>query len=445
MEYALIGEKLGHSFSVPIHNAFGNPDYVLKEIPRDELRVFLEKKDFKGLNVTIPYKQDVMPYCILDEAAKEIGAVNTIVNRNGELYGYNSDAYGLEALLDRTVGEKTDAESAAKSADKDYCLRADLTGWKAVILGAGGTAKTATFVLGKKNVSEITILARDVDKAKKGMKGKPVSFASITEIPEEILEKTDIIINTTPVGMFPNADFAPVNISDFRNLKCVIDVVYNPLTTKLIADAKRAGIPAANGLYMLVMQAFRAEELFFEQNGGIRNGAITGENVLSDLQNQLTNVVLIGMPGCGKSTIGTILAKKLNRELVDTDAAFEETYRMSPAKCIQTEGEEEFRRKETVVVKETGSVCGRIIATGGGVVTRKENIDSLKQNGILVYIKRDVKNLSSDGRPLSQGDGAIERLFEARKKLYEDAADVIVEVQENDAGSTADSICDSII
>ena len=235
MKYGLIGEKLGHSFSVPIHNAFGNADYILKELPRDGLEDFLQKKDFEGLNVTIPYKQDVMPYCVLDDAAKEIGAVNTIVNRNGVLYGYNTDAYGLEALIDQTAGQRDEQENEENISERP----ADFSGMKTVILGAGGTAKTAAYVLKKKNASEITILARDLNKAERTMEGKNLKFASITQIPDEILKETEIIINTTPVGMFPNSEQAPVNISDFRKLKCVIDVVYNPLTTKLIADAKK--------------------------------------------------------------------------------------------------------------------------------------------------------------------------------------------------------------
>jgi shikimate dehydrogenase len=408
LNYGLIGEKLGHSFSVPIHNAFGNPDYVLKEIPRDELVQFLEAGDFKGLNVTIPYKQDVMPFCTLDEAAAQIGAVNTLVVKDGKIFGYNTDAYGLSSMMDLAYGVED----------------VDFTGKNAVILGAGGTAKTALYVLRSKHVASVTVLARDVQKAKESLNSDGVTFESITEPSADVCNRTDIIVNTTPVGMFPKADAVPVDLSLFPHVSAVFDVIYNPLTTKLIAKAKQRNLVAANGLYMLVMQAYKAELLF-----GL-TPAQAGQKVYEDLRKRLENTVLIGMPGSGKSTIGKLLSEKCGKEFIDTDEEFTKTYGITPGDCIKTEGEEAFRLKETEVVKTVSAKTGCIIATGGGVVTRPENIEALKQNGIIVYLKRDIANLSSEGRPLSQGDGAIEKLFEKRSPLYEAAADRVIEVKE---------------
>lgn len=454
MKYGLIGEKLGHSFSVPIHNAFGNPEYVLREIPKDELEHFLKQQDFEGLNVTIPYKQDVMPYCILDDAAKEIGAVNTIVKKDGVLYGYNTDAYGLASLMDRTLGKQ---EEAAEFTN----------GESAVILGAGGTCKTAIYVLRQKKVKTIYVLARDVDKAEKILAGKDVKVYPIErgEGYPECIKNAEILVNTTPVGMYPKADGMPVELRDFTNLKCVFDVVYNPLTTKLVQEARELGIPSANGLYMLVMQAAFAENLFYDGNIGLHNfcseipGELPGNERETELRRIMTesgeqeyqrilckqmNLVLIGMPGSGKSTVGKLLSEILNRELVDTDTEFEKEYSVTPAKCIETEGEAEFRNKETEVVRKVSARNGLVIATGGGVVTRLVNIKLCKQNGIVVYIKRDITKLSSEGRPLSKGDGAIEKLYEARKNLYEQAADYIFEVAEENPEMTAENILNRI-
>ena len=440
MKYGLIGEKLGHSFSVSIHNAFGNPDYVLHEIPRDELDEFMRKKDFLGINVTIPYKQDVMKYCVLDEAAKEIGAVNTIVNRDGVLYGYNTDAFGLSAMMDFAICGKCAKREECRNSESDF------SGKNAVILGAGGTAKTARYVLGKKNIDSVTLLARNVEKARESFSGKDVSVASIEgELPENV-KNAEIVVNTTPVGMYPKNDGVPVSLDDFTNLECVFDVVYNPLTTLLVAEAEEKGISAANGLYMLVMQALMAERLFFPEDNGLHkfgshnyslHNNEFGEAVYQNLRKKLTNIVLIGMPGSGKSTLGQILSETLDREFADTDTEFEKAFGTAPGAFIEAEGEEEFRKKETETVRKIAARNSLIIATGGGIVTRPENIRACKQNGILVYIKRDISNLSSDGRPLSKGDGAIEKLYEARKDLYEGAADYIVEADEGDAENTA--------
>ena len=426
LTYGLIGEKLGHSFSVPIHVSFGNPAYVLKEIPKDELKVFMEEKAFKGLNVTIPYKQDVMPYCILDEAAAEIGAVNTIVNKNGELYGYNTDAFGLSAMMDLAMGQEN----------------VDFSGKKAVILGGGGTAKTATYVLSRKNAKKITLLVRDVKKASPDFAGKNVEIVSISEIPDDIFKETEILINTTPVGMYPIVDASPVDIEKFESLCGVFDVVYNPLCTKLVGDARKLSIPAANGLYMLVMQALKAEWLFHEgadskEDFKLMPALQDGERLYNDLVANLTNIVFVGMPGSGKTTMAKKLAGDLKREYTDTDDEFVKDHNMTPAECIEKNGEADFRVKETMTVKKTALKNRLVIATGGGVVTRPENVEALKQNGKVVYIKRDIENLSSFGRPLSQGDGAIEKLYESRKKLYEEAADVTVEVVEGDIEATA--------
>ena len=414
MNYGLIGEKLGHSFSVPIHNAFGNPDYVLKEIPRDALAGFLKAGDFKGLNVTIPYKQDVMPFCVLDEAAAKIGAVNTLVCKEGKIFGYNTDAYGLSSMMDLAYGEKN----------------TDFTGKNAVILGAGGTAKTALYVLRSKKIASVTVLARDVKKAKENLNDEAVAFESITEPSQDVCLRTDIIVNTTPVGMFPKADAVPVDLPLFPNLSAVFDVIYNPLTTKLIAQAKKRNLIAANGLYMLVMQAYKAEQLF-----GLTS-AQPGQKVYEDLKKRLENTVLIGMPGSGKTTIGKRLSQSCGKEFVDTDEEFTKTYGITPGECIKAEGEKAFRVKESEVVRAVSAKTSCIIATGGGVVTVPVNMEYLKQNGTVVYLKRGTENLSSEGRPLSQGDGAIENLFRVRSPLYEAAADRIADVAEGDIDKT---------
>ena len=419
LTYALIGEKLGHSFSVPIHAAFGNPEYVLKEIPREGLDAFLTEKNFLGLNVTIPYKQDVMPYCVLDDAAKEIGAVNTIVNKNGTLYGSNTDAYGLSKMMDRALGVEN----------------ADFSGKNAVILGSGGTAKTASYVLKEKHASKITVLARNTEKAKAVMAGKDVEVLPIHSIGSDIYKNTEILVNTTPVGMFPHADEMPVGLDSFTNLKGVFDVIYNPLCTKLVAQAAKRGIPAANGLYMLVMQALKAEVLF-----GKNPQSMDGERVERDLYKNLQNIVLIGMPGSGKSTLGKALAESMKRGFVDTDEEFLKEHGITPGACIEKFGEEIFREKEMQTVRRISLLNHMVIATGGGVVTRPVNVDALKQNGKVVYIKRDIRNLSSEGRPLSMGEGVIEALYEKRKSLYESAADVIYEIKEGDVKGCVEEI-----
>ena len=454
MKYGLIGEKLGHSFSVPIHNALGNPDYELREIPRGELKAFLEEGDFQGLNVTIPYKQDVIPFCETDEAAREIGAVNTIVCRNQKLYGYNTDAYGLSALIGRTLGAQGSSDKPVSGEERSFDdgngendeLSADLRGMTAVILGAGGTAKTALYVLRRMGADRVIILARNTEKAAEEFRGKiekdRVQISGMETIESRILEDANILVNTTPVGMYPRGGIAPVDVSKFTNLKAVIDVVYNPLTTKLVVDAKKLGIPAANGLFMLVMQALRAEQIFFDENPGMTESLTyeKGKEVYINLLRKQTNLVLVGMPGSGKSTLGKYLSERMKRELVDTDEVFEQKFATFPGTFIELHGEDEFRKCETEAVKIASEKCGVVIATGGGVVTRPENIELLKQNGKIVYIKRELAFLSSDGRPLSKGDGAIEKLFEKRKALYEEAADFVAEVKEEQISTTGEEI-----
>ena len=418
--YALIGEKLGHSFSVPIHNAFGNNDYSLKEIPRDELDAFMLKREFKGINVTIPYKQAVMPYCVLDEAAEEIGAVNTIVNKEGKLYGYNTDAFGLSEMMNEAVG-----------GDESF-----FEGRNAVILGAGGTAKTAAYVLRSKGVKQITVLARNTDKALEEMSGKCDLVESIANPSVEVRKNAEILVNTTPVGMYPNMDKTPVELSDFPNLRAVFDVIYNPLTTDLVAEAKKRNLFAANGLYMLICQAKKAEELFEVEGMEVTDS----EDVLKDLKQNLTNIVLTGMPGSGKSTVGKILAEMTGKKFADSDEAFEDRFHLSPAQCIETNGEDEFRDREEEVISLLSAGNHTVIATGGGAVLREHNRKALQRNGFIVYIQRDLSNLSTKGRPLSSGDGRIAKLYEERKAIYEGLADFVVTVKEGDPAQTAKEI-----
>ena len=419
-KYALIGEKLGHSFSVPIHNAFGNDDYTLTEIPKEELDAFMQKREFEGINVTIPYKQAVMPYCILDEAAKEIGAVNTIVNKGGTLYGYNTDAYGLNEMMD----DATNGDASV------------FQGKNAVILGAGGTAKTAAYVLRNKGVKQITVLARNIEKAKDEMAGKCDCVESIENLPAQICENADILVNTTPVGMYPNVDRKPVELSDFPNLCAVFDVIYNPLTTDLVAEAKERNLFAANGLYMLVCQAKKAEELFAVEGMQMAGS----KDVLAGLKKNLTNIVLIGMPGSGKSTVGKLLAEMTGKEFADSDEVFEEEFGISPGACIETNGEEDFREKEESVIAKLSSKNQKVLATGGGAVKRTSNRKAMKRNGFVVYLQRDLSALSTQGRPLSMGEGRLQKLYEERKAIYEGLADLCICVSEGNPEGTAEEI-----
>lgn len=388
MEYGLLGEKLGHSFSPQLHKALAGYDYQLIPTPPDQLEQLFSKRDFRGLNVTIPYKQAVIPLCDeVDESASLIGAVNTVVNRNGRLIGYNTDLDGLIYLANSTGVE--------------------LSGKKVLILGSGGTSRTAQAAVKLLGATEIVVISRS------GQNNYQTLYRHAD---------AQVLINTTPVGMFPDCGTSPVSLKDFPNLTGVLDVVYNPLRTALYLQAAARSIPCACGLPMLVAQAKRAAELFTDTS--IPDSRI--DEVLTILRAQLENIVLIGMPGCGKSSIGQALAQKLGRKWIDLDKMIEERAGKSIPEIFSQDGEHTFRTLESKCVQEAGSQTGCVISTGGGVVTRAENYRPLHQNGVIIHLARDLSKLPKDGRPISQRI-ELHLLWQKRKSLYEQFADFVIE------------------
>ena len=397
MEYGLIGEKLGHSFSREIHNLLASYTYDLKELPKNELDTFMKSRNFKGVNVTIPYKESVIPYLDeIDEAAKAIGAVNTIVNREGRLIGYNTDFYGMrELLLSRSI-----------RIEKRFVA----------VLGTGGTSKTACAVAKSLGASRIVRVSRN-----------PHSDGDISYDELEAI-KTDIqiIINTTPVGMYPNENCAPLDIDGFSALEGVVDAIYNPLRTKLISDARARQIRAAGGLYMLVAQAARAAELFT----GDCNMMQKNEKAYCSILKNKQNIVLVGMPGSGKSTLGRMLAKKTGKAFYDSDSEIEKQTGMCIPDYFSKYGEDGFRAIETDVIKRLSLLGGIVIATGGGAVIRSENIDSLAKNGIIVYLDRQISDIKiTSNRPLTRSVDDLKKKYYERHEMYEKSADITVMVK----------------
>ena len=397
MEYGLIGEKLGHSFSREIHNLLASYTYDLKELPKNELDTFMKSRNFKGINVTIPYKESVIPYLDeIDEAAKAIGAVNTIVNREGRLIGYNTDFYGMrELLLSRSI-----------RIEKRFVA----------VLGTGGTSKTACAVSKSLGASRIVRVSRN-----------PHSDGDISyDELEAIKTNIQIIINTTPVGMYPNENCAPLDIDGFSALEGVVDAIYNPLRTKLISDARARQIRAAGGLYMLVAQAARAAELF---TGDCNMMQKTEKAYCSILKNK-QNIVLVGMPGSGKSTLGRMLAKKTGKAFYDSDSEIEKQTGMCIPDYFSKYGEDGFRAIETDVIKRLSLLGGIVIATGGGAVIRSENIDSLAKNGIIVYLDRPISDIKiTSNRPLTRSVDDLKKKYYERHEMYEKSADITVMVK----------------
>ncbi len=393
MIYGCIGEKLGHSFSKEIHAKIADYKYELCEIEKQNLDVFMQTRDFKAINVTIPYKQAVIPHLYyISDTAKKIGAVNTIVNKDGKLYGYNTDFYGMSKLI-----SKAGINFGGK------CV---------LICGSGGTSKTAYAVAE-------SLGAKKIIKASRSEKDGFVTYHQLKNLKDEI----EIIINTTPAGMFPNSDTTCVDVSDFKNLCGVIDAVYNPLTTRLVREARNLGIKAECGLYMLVAQAVRASEIFLDTEYPDE----IYDNIYNEILSSKRSVVLVGMPGCGKSTIGKLIAEETGKEFFDSDEEIIKQTGTAPSDIIKNHGEAYFRDIESSIIKELSDKNGVIIATGGGAVLRSENVTNLKKNGILVFLDRDISTIVPTlDRPLSCDADKLKKLYDSRYPIYTSVADVII-------------------
>ena len=387
--YGLLGRKLGHSWSVPIHTALGCEGYRLIELEPEALGAFLAQENIGGLNVTIPYKLDVMPLCdVIDEAAKAIGSVNTLVRRaDGKLYAWNTDACGFQWMA-RRAG-------------------ITFTGRKVLVLGSGGASRTAVAVSRAAGARETIVISRSGEH----------NYENLSRHAD-----AEIIVNTTPVGMYPKTGESPVDLATFPACRGVLDVVYNPRRTALLLQAEALGIPCSDGLPMLVAQAKAAEEHFF--NRSIPDSE--NERILSQLRQETTNMVLIGMPGCGKTTVGQALASLTGREAVDIDQRIVEKAGCSIPEIFAAEGEAGFRALEREVTAEAGKGAGKIILTGGGVVKDPRNYASLHQNGRIYHLSRDLELLPTDGRPLSQG-ADLAAMWAERAPMYQRFRDVMIE------------------
>jgi len=393
MKYGLIGENLSHSYSAAIHGFLGNSEYELLELPSDAVGPFLRAGDFSGVNVTIPYKELVMPLCQLDKTAKAIGSVNTIVNRAGKLAGYNTDYFGFSYMVERAG--------------------ISFAGKKVAVLGSGGASKTAACVARDGGAREIIVVSRTGED----------NYGNIGRHAD-----TDLLINTTPVGMFPGNGQLPLSLAKFPNLSAVIDVVYNPLRTKLLLAAREHGIPTVNGLPMLVAQAFRAHQLFFGMEPGGPGDNAEIEKLLQKTEKRFSNIVLIGMPGCGKTTIGAELARLRGMGFVDTDLAIEaQTGRTIPS-IINEDGEARFRELERRIIAEVAVRTNQVIATGGGSILAQGNRELLLQNGTVLFLDRALNRLATDGRPLSVDLGA---LYHRRLPIYENLCHYKIEITDS--------------
>ena len=389
MEFGLLGEHLGHSFSPAIHRQLGGYDYQLVELSPDQVGPFLQKGNFRGLNVTIPYKKTVMAYCReLSPAAERIGSVNTIVRRpDGTLYGDNTDYDGFRYLL----------QSAG----------AQVRGKK--VLGSGGASLTVRAVLADLHAGDVVTISRS----------GPDHYGNLDRHRD-----ADYIVNTTPVGMYPNTGISPVDLDQFPHCQGVFDLIYNPAKTQLLLDGERRGMLWANGLGMLVAQARAAAERFL----GTKIPEERVSEITADMEKRTRNLLLIGMPGCGKTTIGRELARRLNRPLEDVDQCIVKTAGRPIPEIFAQEGEEGFRIREHRALCEVSKESGRVIACGGGIVTRKENWAPMRQNSTVIYLRRDLSLLPTSGRPMSQAN-PVEKLYRQRAPLYEQLADLMVDNQ----------------
>ena len=388
-QYGLLGRTLGHSFSPKIHQLLGGYDYQLFEKEPEELETFLTAGDFAGLNVTIPYKRSVIPFCQeLTDQARRIGSVNTIVRRpDGTLLGHNTDYEGFLYMV-RSAG-------------------VDPAGKKALVLGSGGASLTVRTALADLGAAEVVVISRT----------GPDNYQNLDRHRDARL-----IVNATPVGMYPDTESCLLDLDRFPRCEAVLDLIYNPARTQLLLEGEKRGMVTANGLGMLVAQARGSAQLFLGRD--IPDGRVA--EITRRLEGETRNILLIGMPGCGKSTVGRALAQALGRPLADLDEEIAARAGMSIPEIFAGQGEEAFRRLEHQVLLDAARKSGTVIACGGGIVTRPENFDPMRRNSAVVFLRRDLKLLPSVGRPLSQRDGP-EKLYRQRKPLYEKAADFAVD------------------
>ena len=388
MRCGLLGEKLGHSYSPALHALFGDYDYELFEVSPDRLGDFLRVRDFQGLNVTIPYKTTMLAICDdLTETAATIGSVNTVLKQlDGSLLGDNTDAAGFEGMV--------------------WKSRIRILGRKCLVLGSGGASLSAQYVLRKLGAGEVVVISRTGEN----------NYDNLDRH-----QDAAVIVNATPVGMYPNTAASPVDLRQFPRCEGVLDLIYNPARTALLQQAETLGIPHLGGLYMLAEQARCAAQLFT----GEVIPAIRTQEAYRTLRSRMENRILVGMPGCGKSTVGRALAAQLDRPFVDTDAELEKVLHMPVGEYITHYGEEAFRKEETALLAQLGKSSGLVIATGGGGVTRPENYPHLHQNGAIFFLERALSKLPKKGRPLSL-KGSLEDMYTIRLPMYRRFADITV-------------------
>ena len=403
MKCGLLGRKLGHSYSPQIHARLADYSYSLFEKEPEELEEFLKHGDFTGINVTVPYKKAVIPY--LDELsprAKRLGAVNTVVRRDGKLIGHNTDYFGFLTMV-KTSG-------------------LEVAGKKALVLGSGGASNTAVAVLEELGAS-VFVISRSGEH----------NYDNL-----HLHADAALIVNATPVGMYPHVGVSPVDLDLFPKLEGVLDVVYNPARTQILLDAEKRGIVAMNGLLMLVAQAKEAAEWFAGKT--ISDDLIP--EIHTSLRLQMENIVLIGMPGCGKTTVGKALAEKLGKKFIDADAALEARFGRKITDIIPQDGEAAFRAMETATLAELGRQSGLVIATGGGCITQSRNYPLLHQNGTVLWLTRELDKLPTDGRPLSQTNKLVD-MYRIRKPMYEAFADCVID-NDGELNSTISQILEGL-
>ena len=399
MKCGLLGRKLGHSYSPQIHAFLGSYSYELFEREPEDVEEFLRSGDFTAINVTIPYKKTVMPYCHLTATARYMGSVNTIIRQpDGSLLGHNTDYFGFTSMVQRSG--------------------LDPRGKKCLVLGSGGASVTAVAVL-KEMGAQVVVISRSGENNYNNL---------------YLHRDAAIICNCTPVGMYPHNGTSPVNLDLFPNLDGVLDMIYNPARTQLLLDAARRNLVAVNGLWMLVAQAKEAAEWFLGRK--LPDALI--EEVYRKMQLQMENIILIGMPGCGKSTIGKLLADRTGKKFLDADQVLIDTFGKSIPEIFAEEGEVGFREKETQILSQLGKQSGLIIATGGGCVTRQANYPPLHQNSTILWLQRDLTKLPTDGRPLSQANSLAD-MYRVREPLYRSFADHRID-NNRDPETTADAI-----